>query len=297
MKITFLGTGSMLPTEKRNLSSILLSYENENILFDCAEGTQRQLKVARISPTKITKILISHWHSDHVLGLPGLLQTIAAFSPRKTIDIFGPIGTKKFIDLIQKTFIPRHNINIKINEIAKKGKILDAKKFYLEASYLDHTSGCLGFSFIEKDRRKINIKYLRKLGLKSGPILKNLQEGKSIVYKNKKISPDKATTIAKGRKITILLDTRYCKNAIDLAKSSTLLITEAMFLEDLKELAKEYGHLTAKQAAQIAKKSNSKKLILTHFSQRYKTTDKIKKEARSIFKSTEVANDFLSISL
>jgi len=297
MKITFLGTGSMLPTENRNLSSILLSYENENILFDCAEGTQRQLKIAKISPTKITKILISHWHSDHVLGIPGLLQTIAAFSPRKTIEIFGPIGTKKFMDLIQKMFIPRHNINIKINEIAKKGKIFDTRKFCLEASYLDHTSKCLGFSFIEKNKRKINIEYLKKFGLKSSPILKELQEGKSIVYKNKKISPDKATTIIKGRKITILLDTRYCKNAIDLAKNSTLLITEAMFLENLKNLAKEYGHLTAKQASLIAKRANAEQLILTHLSQRYKTTNDIEKEARKIFKNTEIAKDLLSISL
>lgn len=299
MEIIFLGTSCMVPTKERNHTATLLSYKSENILFDCGENTQRQLKVYGISPTKITKILITHWHSDHVLGLPGLIQTLSANSYNKVLEIYGPIGTKNFFNKILSTYILRgEEIKIKITEIKKNGIFFENKDYSLNAVKLKHNAHpCLAYSFIEKDTRKINTAYTKKFGLVRHPLLGKLQKGKNITYKGKKIKAEKATFLKKGKKITLILDTLLCDSCFEIAKNSDLLICEATYLEKLKDKAKEYKHLTAKQAASIAKKSNVKKLILTHFSPRYKNTADLKKEAQKIFKNVICAKDFTKIKV
>jgi len=283
----------MVPTKERNHTAVLVSHKTENILIDCGESTQKQFRIAKISPTKITKILITHWHGDHVIGLPGLIQTLEKNNYTKTLEIYGPKGTKKYFKSMFEGFISRINIEIKLKEISS-GKFFEDKELELNAKPLEHSCPCLGYSIIEKDRRKINLNYLKKFNLKKDPILKNLQKGKTITWKGKKISPKLATTIKKGKKITIILDTKVTPNAITLAKNSDVLICEATHLHELKEKTEKYRHLTAKQSAQIAKKAKAKLLILTHFSQRYKTLSQIKKEATSVFKKTLIAEDFMT---
>ena len=130
MKITFLGTAHWMPTVKRNHTAILLSYEGENILVDCGEGTQRQFRKAGISPTKVTRLLITHWHGDHVLGIPGLLQSLALQGYRKTLHIYGPKGTKKFMKEVLKVFVfHQHRLSLKVEEVS--GKFFETKDFYL----------------------------------------------------------------------------------------------------------------------------------------------------------------------
>jgi ribonuclease Z len=296
LELTFLGTGSMVPTSKRNHSGIFLTYRDEGILFDCGEGIQRQLRIAKISPTKITKIIISHWHGDHVLGIPGLIQSLGSNNYNKTLEVYGPKGTKKFMEKILCAFICEDKINLMVKEVTKK-KFIDTKYFYIEAKKLNHSTETLGYSFIEKDRLKINKSYIAKFGLNNNPILKNLQNGKDIKWKNKTIKVKDATKIKKGKKVTILMDTGICKSCYELAKDSDLLISEATYDKTFKEKAKKYKHLTSEQAAEIAKKSNVKKLILTHFSQRYKTTNQLKIQAKKIFSKVNCAKDFMKISL
>ena len=298
MKITFLGTSCMIPTKDRNHTSILVSYRNENILMDCGENTQRQLRIAGISPTKITKILITHWHGDHVLGLPGLLQTMAASEYSKVLEIYGPIGTKMFLERIQMTYILRANLKIKVREIKKNGVFFDGKDFSLEAMKLKHgNTPCLGYSLVEGDRRRVDIDYTKEFGLVRHPLLGELQKGKSIRWKGKTIAVNKATYLIKGKKLSLILDTLLTDDCYKLAKNADILICEATYLDDFKERAKEYGHLTAKQAADIAKKSGAKKLILTHFSQRYKDVGRLRKEAKNTFENTVCAKDFLELSI
>ena len=162
---------------------------------------------------------------------------------------------------------------------------------------MKHNTNCLAYSFIEKDKRKINLNYTKKFGLTKHPLLGQLQKGKSIKYKGKSISYKKATILKKGKKISIIYDTLPNKNSILLAKNSDILICESTYASDLKDKAKEYLHLTSEQAAEIAKKSKSKKLYLTHFSQRYKNPEIFKKQAKKIFKNTFLAQDFLEIEL
>lgn len=296
MKIIFLGTGSMVPTKTRNHTAIFLSYKDEGILIDCGEGTQRQFRTAKISPTKITKILITHWHGDHVFGLPGLIQTLGASNYTKTLEVYGPKGSKEYFKYIYAAFIPRVNIKLKINEI-KEGKFFENENFVLEAKNLKHGINCYAYAFVEKDKRRVDVKYVSEFGLKKHPILKKLQKGKDITWKGKKIRASKGTYIKKGKKIAFVLDTLFCENAVEIAKNSDILICESTHLSNLKNESKEYKHLTSKESAEIAKKAKVKELILTHFSQRYNDVSSLKKEASEVFKNVKIAEDFMVVEL
>ena len=199
MEILFLGTSSMVPTKERNHSGILISYKNENILVDCGEGIQRQMKIAGAKLTKITKILISHWHGDHVLGIPGLMQSMSASGYNRKLQIYGPVGTKKFMEKMLDVFAFDNKIDFGVNEV-KDGKFFQNEDFVLKAKELKHNVPTLGYSLTEKDRRKIDIKYIKKIGIPIGPLLGKLQKGESIVWKGKKVDISKATKIVKGRK-------------------------------------------------------------------------------------------------
>ena len=296
MQIIFLGTSSMVPTKERNHSSILISYGSENILVDCGEGTQRQLKIAGIKLMKITKILISHWHGDHVLGLPGLVQSMSSSGYTKTLNIYGPKGTKKLIEKMFEVFGFDQKFEIKVNEI-KSGKFFEDDEFILEAEQLEHNIETLGYRFEEKGKRKIDLSYTKKIGIPEGPMLGKLQEGKNIMWKGKEINVEKATHLIKGKSIAIITDTVPCKGAYKLAKDVDLLVSEATYASDLEGKSAEYGHMTAKQAAEIANMGNAKQLILTHFSARYKNTSNLEDEARTYFDNVLTAEDFMKINL
>ncbi|MEM2956237.1 MAG: ribonuclease Z [Candidatus Pacearchaeota archaeon] len=296
MELTFLGTSQAIPTERRNHTAILLEYEDESILIDCGEGTQRQFRKAHLNPCKITKILISHWHGDHVLGLPGLLQTLALNNYQKTLDIYGPKGTKKYIELMLNMFIFKEKIKVNIHEISQ-GVFFESKKFLLEAFPLEHSASCLAYVFKEKDRLRINKEKIQKLKLK-GPIIGELQKGKDIVVNGKKIKAKDVTYLQKGKKITFIMDTSFCIQCFKAAEKTDILISEATYSKEMEEKAKEYKHLTAVQAAEIAKKSKAKELWLTHLSQRYeKNPEILLKEAKKVFKNTKLAEDLMKIKI
>ena len=304
IKITFLGTSSTVPTITRNHSAIFLKHKDENILIDCGEGTQRQLRKAKINPCKITRLLITHLHGDHTLGIPGLFQTLNLNGYKKTLQIYGPIGTKTFIKNIFKTFITTKAIKIKleIKEIAK-GDVFKTTDFAISALPLDHGIPTLGYIFQEKEKLRINKQKLKKLKIsqKDQPKLQNLTQKKNIKINNKKILYKNLTYLEPSRKISIILDTKLIPNVKKLAKDSDIAIIESTFLNDSEkgsEFAKEFKHLTAKEAAKAAKSANVKKLYLTHLSQRYEhKANLILKEAKKFFTNTEVARDFLTLEI
>ena len=154
----------MVPTKERNHSAVFLSYKAEGILVDCGEGTQRQMKIAGIKIAKVTKILISHWHGDHVLGLPGLIQSLGASEYSRALEIYGPKGTKQHIKAMFEAFVFDRPFEIKVVEV-EKGVFFENKDFKLEALPLKHGIITIGFDFIEKDRRKIDIRAVKKLGI------------------------------------------------------------------------------------------------------------------------------------
>ncbi len=296
MQITILGTSAMLPTKERNPSAVFLSYKTEGILFDCGEGTQRQMKLAGIPFSKITKVLITHWHGDHVLGLPGLIQSMGGSDYQGVLEIYAPKGCKKIFEHMLQGIVFDFRIKVEFIEVIKR-KLFQGKDFSLEALPLDHKIPCLGYSFIENEKRKIEMNKVKKFGIPEGPLIGELQEGKIITFKGKKIHPDDISTVIKGKKITFITDTTVCSNAYELAKDSDLLICESSYASKLQDKALEYKHLTAHDAALIASKSNVKKLMLTHFSARYKNTLEIEEDARTLFDNIICAKDFTRINL
>ena len=296
IKITFLGTTCMQPTKTRNHSGIYISYEKENILFDCGEGTQRQLRIANLKPSKITRICISHWHGDHVMGLPGLLSTMAADQYSKTLHIYGPKGIKRQIAFMQKAFPNKFEIGLEIHEV-KPGIIFKDNKITLETHKLNHCISCFGYSIIEKDKLKINSSKLKKIGL-SGPLVGKLQQGKNIRFNSKIIKSEDYTSKIKGRKIAYVADTRPCVGMVNLAKNSDILISESTYLWKDFDKAVEHFHMTAKEVAENATKCNVKKIILTHPSMRYKDVNEMVIEAKEYFDGEVVfAEDFSQFEL
>jgi len=298
MEVVFLGTSSMVPTKERNQSAILVNYNTECILFDCGEGTQRQFKLTGIPLTKITKILISHWHGDHVLGLPGLIQTLGSSTTGMHIDIYGPKGTKEQFKLMNQAFLmeEKESLSVEVHDISD-GIFFENDEFYLESREVEHSIPCLAYSIVEKDRIRINMEKAKKLGLAQGPVLGQLQTGNAITWKGKQIKPSDVTYATKGKKITAIMDTALCNGAIELARNADLLICEATYANELQEKASMYKHLTARDAAIIANKAGVGKLVLTHFSQRYKSTAQVEEDARDTFDSVICAKDFMRVEL
>ncbi|MFA5141365.1 MAG: ribonuclease Z [Candidatus Woesearchaeota archaeon] len=299
MEITFLGTSCMVPTKERNVSGIFLSYNTEGILFDCGEGTQRQMNICGIKRTRVTKILVSHWHGDHVSGIVGLLQTLGNEENLPELEVYGPKGTREYMKHLMKSCQFDVQVKLKIVELMPKGveTFFENEEFELQCAQLDHNATCIGFSFVEKDRRKINVAYLKSIKVPTGAHLRQLQAGKSITFKGIKVHLEKATTLVKGKKITYVADTAPCANAVKLAKDADLLISESVYTSELEEKSEQRKHMTSKDAAQMADKAGAKKLILTHFSQRYKNTIALQEDAQNYFDNVVCAEDFMKINL
>ncbi|MBW2975342.1 ribonuclease Z [Candidatus Woesearchaeota archaeon] len=296
MEVTFLGTSSMVPTKDRNQSGVFIRYKNDGILVDCGEGMQRQFKQKGIPLTRITKILITHWHGDHVFGLPGIMSTLGAEEYSKTLEIYGPTGTKRHLEAMFKAFVFDKRIRFEIKEV-KSGKVFENRDFYLEALPLEHGVLTLGYNLVEKDIRHIDVKKAKKIGIPNGPLLGKLQRNEAISFKGKKVKPSDVTYVEKGRKITVIADTVPCKNAVRLAMDADLMICEATYSSKLEEKGEAYGHMTGRQAGLVANEANAKKLVLTHFSARYKTTHEVEEDAKDVFNNSIAARDFMVVKV
>ena len=288
----------MVPTKDRNVAGHFLKFKAEGILFDCGEGTQRQMNICGIKRTDVTKVCITHWHGDHCSGLIGLIQTIGDEDHPPAIEIFGPVDTKERVFHMLKTCAFMQNVKLKINEIDPKGveTIFEDEDFILEAAPLRHSVPCLGYAFVEKDRKNIDVEKMKKLGLKPGPHLGLLKEGKIISWQGKKVHPEDLINITPGIKIAYITDTRPVQAAVDLARNADALISEAVYTSNLQENAQKFKHMTASEAAQLASHANVKKLVLSHFSQRFKNTQAIEEEARTVFDNVVCGHDFMRLT-
>jgi ribonuclease Z len=305
IELTFLGTGSMVPTKERNVVGMFLSYKNKGLLFDCGEGTQRQMNIAGINRNKVNYVFLSHWHGDHVSGLIGLIQTLGnqqvQNEERPVLHIFGPFETEERMEHMLKTCIFENKVVLEIHELIPKRnellKILENEDFYIETALLDHGIPCLGYSFVEKDTRRMDMNKLKKYGITYGPIIGQLQNGETVTHENNNITPEMVSELKKGLKITFILDTGLCENAITLAENSDLLVCEATYSSELGEKAENYKHMTAKDAALLANNAGAKRLIITHISQRYKTSGEILEDAKNVYENVEVAHDFMKVKI
>jgi ribonuclease Z len=273
-----------------------MSYKAEGFLFDCGEGTQRQFKQAGIAMTKITRMFITHWHGDHTLGIPGVIQSLGAMEYTGTLKIYGPPKTKEHIARMFEAFVFDRRIDMEVIE-TEGGIIVDTKYFSIEALPLQHGVPCLGFAFVEKDRRRVNMAKMKKLGIPEGPHLKVLQDGEDLEYDGKKINFEDVTSLVEGKKVAYVTDTLMCDNAIELARDADLLICESSYAKALEDKAHQHHHMTSQEAGLIASQAGAKKLLLTHFSARYKSTHEVEEDARDVFDNVIAAKDLMKLTV
>jgi ribonuclease Z len=280
------------------VSAVAIKRGPEVLLFDCGEGTQRQLQRSRLSYMQISKIFISHFHGDHFLGLPGFFQTIQLNERKNPVYIFGPVGIKQLVSQILNLgyFAPSYEIHV--GEM-RDGDILTFDGYVVKALEVRHNVPCLAYCFEEDSRPgKFNKKKALEMGVPEGPLFSRLQRGKEIEVKGKKILPSDVMGKSRpGRKITVTGDTKPCRKLIDFAENSDVLIHDSTFDSTIQEKANAYGHSTARQAAEIAREAEVKKLVLVHISPRYKDGEKLEKDALAVFKDTIVAHDFMELEV
>lgn len=297
IKVTFLGTSGSVPQKDKNFASVVLAYKGDLLMFDCPEGTQRQLMKSEHSLMKTNNVFISHMHADHFLGLFGWICTMTMNQRKEKLTIFSPKGGKeKILKMLKEVVYP--TFEIEFREI-KKGTIMKNDSFEIKAFPLKHEVPCYGFVFKENDKiGEFNRKKAEKLGIPVGPLYAKLAAGEKVKVEGKIFTQKDVMDYSKkreGRKIVIAADTRPVKETIEAAKKAELLIHEAAFLETQKEKAIETLHSTALEAGQIAKKAQVKKLALFHFSARNSEEKEILNDAKKEFENIIVAKDFETI--
>lgn len=298
MEILFLGTGGSWPCKEYNVPAIAIKFNNEIILFDCGEGTQRQFMQSKYSFMRVSKIFITHFHGDHFLGLPGLVQSMNLNDRTDDLEIYGPKGTIKIIATLLNLGYFTPAFNIKLFDLDKNENV-KFNKYDVQAIPVDHGVPALGFVLQENSRPgKFNLTKAKALGIPKGPLYRKLQSGKTIEIKGKKIKPEMVLgKPRKGRKIVYSGDTRPCDAIIRSSKDANVLIHDACLDSTLETKAKNYGHSTAKQAAEVAKSAKVKVLFLIHHSPRYKDVSILEDEAKSVFKMSFSAVDFLDYTV
>ena len=295
MEITFLGTSSAVHSYERNHPSIVLKAFGEVMMFDCGEGTQRQLIYAKISPMKISKIFITHFHGDHILGLPGLIQSMNFRGRQTKLTIYGPEGLNVLKEAIFHLGYCKIDFPIEFIEIGS-GIVEKTEDYVIKSQEVKHYVPCIAYSIEELKKPRFLREKAIELGVPVGPDFGKLHNGEEVEIDGKIIKPEQVLgPPRKGRKITYSGDTIPCEEMIEIAKDSTLLIHESTYIKEDSDKAEENYHSTSSDAALIAKKSNSKKLILTHISTRYQNTDQLLNEAQEIFENTEIAKDLKTI--
>ncbi len=300
--LTFLGTSSMVPTKERNVQSILLEREGELLLFDCGEGTQRQMNIAGYSRAKVRKVFLTHWHGDHVGGLISLIQTIFNSDYQHTLHIHGPKGTKARMEHLMKTVDFENKVAIEVHEHNPEPGLVETvvenDDYIVTCAQMRHGTPCIGYRFQEKDRVRINMEYAQKeYGLKSGPLVGKLKRGETVQFKGKTITPDDVCYTVAGKSFVLIPDTGVNNTIPTLADQANLMICEASFTNEHEAKAREFKHLTAAQAALLAQQAGVDRLILTHFSQRYTNVEQHLEEAKVHFPRVEAAHDFFKVKL
>lgn len=297
--VIFLGTGGSVPTPTRGLSAIAIKRKNEILIFDCGEGTQRQMIQAGIGFQRKTKILVTHLHGDHILGLPGLLQTMSLLGRKNKLEIYGPIGIKNFINSINQTVHFTLTFPVVIKEIIE-GIVCEETDYTIVAVQSAHIDPSLAYAFVEKPRPgRFNVSKANELGVPEGPLWSKLQSGESVKLSDGRLIKPSSILgdCRRGRTIAYTGDTGPSEKIVKLAKNADLLIHEATFDDEMKQRAIEDGHSTPSIAAETAKQASVKQLILTHISARYKDTNRLLEQAKKIYKNTKVAKDFMQLEL
>jgi len=300
LRIIFLGTSASVPTDDRSLPSIIIQREGDILMFDCGEGTQRQMIRAGIGLNRKMIVFITHMHGDHILGLPGMIQTMSLLGRDKPLQIYGPSGIRDFMEAIIRTVRFWLSFPIMVNEVDLEGTVYKGEDYEVQAVFAEHSIQSLAYALIEKPRPgRFHPEKALALGVPKGPLWSMLQRGMEITLPNgRTIKPsDVLDPPRPGRKIVYSGDTRPSEKIIELARNADILIHEATLGDEFADKALEEGHSTPSEAAQVALKANVKLLILTHISARYSDPKVLLEQARKIFPNTYIPNDLERIEV
>ena len=292
LDLVFLGTSGSVPTARRAPAATLVRRGGERILFDCGEGTQRQLLRSGIGLVELPEVFLTHYHADHYLGLPGMLKTFALRGRELPITVYGPPGLVDLFGALGRIF-GKLTYRLRLEEL-RPGDVLDRDGYSIAVLRLNHGISSNGYALVESTRPgRFDVAAAKALGVPEGPSFGLLQRGESVrLADGQEVRPEQVLGAERpGRRIVLSGDTRPVPSVLEWAQGADVLIHDATFADEERERADETGHATATQAAEIARAAGAKMLVLTHLSNRYFGPE-IAREARAIFPETVVPKDF-----
>jgi len=301
IEVTFLGTTAGVPTKYRNHAALHVKYKSQeefSCLFDCGEGTQRQLLLAGINFMDIDHIFISHWHADHFAGLLGLLETMNLEGRREPLRIYGPEASK-FVPLLEALGYSTKDFGLIPVDASFEGNetetLMEGEEFVIQSIPMKHGIPAVAYALVEKDRVNIDKERAKAMGLPDkGPIFGKIKKDGEALFKGKKITLEDIAKIISGKKIVYTGDTMPNRNIAKMAKNADLLIHDSTFFEDVENMS-GYKHTRADEAARLAKEANVKQLALTHISRRYQSLKELEDYAKS--KGAILATDLMKITV
>ncbi len=275
-ELVVLGTASQAPTRSRNHNGYFLRWEGDGLLFDPGEGTQRQMLFAGVTASQITSICITHFHGDHCLGLPGVLQRMSLDQVPHVVEIGYPAQSREVFGRLRHASLFRDRLQVRERPVGQDGPemgtVTSTPSFRLEARALSHSVPTFGYRLVEPDGRRMLPEKLAALGV-TGPDIGRLQRESRLAAGGRTVTLEQVSEPKPGQRFAFIMDTRLCDAAFALADQADMLVCESTFANAEAGLARDYGHLTAGQAGQIAAQSGTRLLVLTHFSQRYESGD------------------------
>ncbi|MEA3137208.1 MAG: ribonuclease [Thermoplasmata archaeon] len=299
LSVTFLGTGASWPTAERGSSAIAVKRGGEILLWDCGEGTQRQIQKSGLSYQQVTQIWLTHYHGDHCYGVPGLLKTMALNERTSPLWLYGPRGLARMVAAWRELRGWPKEFPIHVLEL-KPGDVVERDGYTVTAYQGDHGIDNLAFALQEPDRPGFFDKpKALALGIPEGPLFGRLQRGETVTTKDgRTFTPGQVLGAARpGRRIVYSGDTQPCLGVLEAAVDADLFICEATYTQDLVGKARENRHMTAAEAAALAAKAKARKLVLTHISPRHKDSRPVLDEAKAVFPHVEVADDFFAVEV
>ena len=287
-ELVVLGSASQVPTRTRNHNGYFLRWDDAGVLFDPGEGTQRQMLFAGLPSSAVTRICITHFHGDHCLGLPGVLQRMSLDRVGRPVPVSFPASGEVYVERLRRASIFTDHLDLRVRPVAlppPTGMLVtveDAGTWTLRAARLAHSVDTIGWRIEEHPGRTMLPERLADAGV-AGPDVGRLQREGTITVGGRRVTLEDTSVARRGQVVAFVMDTSWCDGALTLADGADLLVCEATFASSESQLAAAYGHLTAAQAGRLAAQAGARCLVLTHFSQRYPDVGRLAEEAAAAF--------------
>ena len=289
-ELVVLGTASQVPTRYRNHNGYLLLWDDEGLLFDPGEGTQRQMLYAEVSASQITKVLVTHFHGDHCLGLASMVQRISLDRVPHEVEVYFPASGAVYFERLRYASIYYDVARLAPRPVDAEGTVCEQPALTIEARRLDHGVETFGYRLQERPGRTMLPAALAEAGVRGEAVGRLLKQGE-VEVGGRVVRLDEVSVGRPGQSVAFVMDTRPCDAALELARGVDLLVCESTYLAGETREAHDHGHMTATDAATLARDAGAGRLVLTHFSQRYPSVEPFEREARAIFPNAVAARD------